>query len=504
VELHYKTTANMSDNLSKFEEFKRFIKHFLVYGFANILSRAVGFVLIPIYTRYLTPVDYGVIEILSLISTIFINLLGIGLSSATLRFYFEYVTEDERKEVISSALILCCLFGIIGISLLYLNAVTLSSLFFDKINDQFIYFIRLMLMTMFFDLISEVPLALMRAREKSALFSIVSFTKFVFAISLNIYTVVYLKMGVEGVLISALFSGLIISLFLNFNTFLYCKISFNLHKAIEQLKYGFPLLIVAFGMFVLNSSDRFFLQRITNMKTVGIYALAYKIGMILRFLIIIPFMQNFGPYRFSIMNQDNAKELYAKALTYFVLLLCFFGVGISVFSGELLVILATNQYYSARMIIPMIILSYVFFGIYFIVQIGLYLKKNTKMVSYAIIISAVINVTLNYFCIKKYGIYGAAMATIISFAILSFITNWFSQQIYHIEYEVKRIITIFFVSLMIFSMSLLVHFESFILQVVVKVGLVACFPFLLFLLNFLLPEEKQKICSLFNGLTKNI
>jgi O-antigen/teichoic acid export membrane protein len=98
-----------------FQEIKHLSKHAVTYGISTVLSRAIGFVMIPIYTRYLSPSDYGVLEILELAMNLLSIIVGVGLADAVARFFYLYETEEGKSEVVSSALILLSLLtGITG------------------------------------------------------------------------------------------------------------------------------------------------------------------------------------------------------------------------------------------------------------------------------------------------------------------------------------------------------------------------------------------------------
>jgi O-antigen/teichoic acid export membrane protein len=217
----------------------------------------------------------------------------------------------------------------------------------------------------------------------------------------------------------------------------------------------------------------------------------------MRVLIIGPFTTAWAPFLWSVSKKDNAKEIYSKILTYFFLVSMFVALGLSSLSKEVITIMTTSSYHDAYLIVPIIALSYVLYGCYFILFVGINLKKKTKYQPFIVGFGAIINLILNFLFIPKYGMYGAAIATLISYLTLPITTHFISKKIYPIEYEWIRLIKIFLISLFIFIICLLISIDSVIISGFIKtILIIVSYPSLLYIFRFFRKDEKEKIKQL--------
>ena len=158
-------------------------KHSMIYGTGTVINSVVAILLLPIYTRYLTPTDYGVKELIGLTVDIVGILIATAVSSGVLRFYFEYENEQDRNEVISAA--------IIGLSLLAFAAFLLLSFFTKPMAGYIIdapglyYYFNISLVSMWLNSVNDVGFGYLRAKQKSVLFVLLSFSSCVVPGSTN-------------------------------------------------------------------------------------------------------------------------------------------------------------------------------------------------------------------------------------------------------------------------------------------------------------------------------
>ncbi|MFH1776265.1 MAG: oligosaccharide flippase family protein [Candidatus Omnitrophota bacterium] len=479
-----------------FKEFRKLLTHSIIYGVGNIMRNAVGFLLIPLYTRCLLPSDYGVIEILSIVSTMCGIFLGMGLSSAALRYYFEYDNEKEKKQVISTVSLASLLFVFVAMFILSLFSDKFSNLFFN--TPEYAKLFKLVFVLMFLETTIEIPFAFIRAKERSVLFVGVSVGRLIVALTCTIYLVIYLKMGITGVIISNLVATAFSWLFLTAVTFHYCRFAFSLEKLRSIMQYGMPLIIVSCGMYVLNSVDRIFLNRYTDLATVGIYSLGFRFGIILRFLIIQPFMAGYGPYRFSIMKKDNARDIYARVLTYFCFVLVFSGLILAVFIKEVIALMTTPAFFSAYKIVPFILSGTICYGVFFICQIGIYLQKKTNSIAIILVCVAVLHLLLNWLLVPVFNMHGAALVNFLSYLVLVLITLKVSQRYYPIDYEYGRIVKLTVLAVLWYLICRLFVPDFSILGMAIKLLLVALFPWALQLVHFYKSGEINKLKEIKN------
>ncbi len=474
-----------------FEEFKNLLKHSSVYGLGNIIGKIVGFLLIPLYTNYLTPSQYGILELLDLVSYVLAMFLGLGIAQSTIRFYYEYDQLEDRKKVISSALFFSWGISLVTALVFSYFAPSISLLVFK--NVQYANYLRIILFTLFFTLGTEVPLALLRSLEKSVLFTVISIARLVMSLSLNILFIVGLKWGILGVLLSGLITNGIVSSFLFFYTCHKMGLGFSWVKLKEMLGYGLPYVPGGVSMFIINFADRFFLQRFASLAEVGVYSLGYKFGMIINFLILSPFLQAWGPKRFELVKTAEAKNIFSVVLTYFWFVEIFCALGIAILIKDALRIMSPPEYFAAHKVVPLILLSYVLQGGYFCIQIGILLEKKTKYIAMITAICAASNLLLNFLLIPRLGMMGAALATLSSFAIMFMLNYFISNNIYYIRYELVRILKMFGLAIALYLASLTISIERVSLSLIVNLVLALCFPLILYPIGFYRAGEIERL-----------
>src|SRR5467141_1556910 len=208
--------------------------------------------------------------------------------------------------------------------------------------------------------------------------------------------------------------------------------------------------------FVLNWSDRYFLRLYSSIEAVGIYGLGYKFGMIVVMLVSVPFMFVWNAYMFEIEKQANARQTYARVATYFMLGLCGAGLVISVFSRELIVLMADRAYWGAEQVIPVVVLAMILMCSDNVFQVGLLIQGRTGYLSVAKGIAAAVNLALNVLLIPRYGVMGAAWATAIAFAVYAVSIFLAAQRAYRIDFEEGRLVKLAVCTLGTFAAASLV------------------------------------------------
>jgi O-antigen/teichoic acid export membrane protein len=484
-----------------FEEVKSVTKHFLVYGVGNVLSKIAGFILIPVYTHYLATSEYGTLELLELTTYVAGMFLAVGISESVMRFYYDSEEPDKRHEVVSTALLWIWGISLFGVVWLLLFSPGVSLLVFNNSNNAGLF--RLIFLSMAFSLAGEIPLSFIRAQQKSVLFTTISVSRLIVNVGLNIIFIVVFGWGIRGVILSGLVTHGLTSIFLSVYTFKQTGFLFSSIKLRKMIRYGIPYVPGGLGMFVIHFVDRFLLQRFTSLSQVGIYSLGYKFGMILNPLVNEPFFSIWKPKMFELAQREDAKKIYSAMFTYFLFIEIFLALGIAILIKDVLVIISAPAYHGAYKVVPLILLSYVLWGSYLQVQIGILLKKKTRYIAYVVAVSAAANLVLNFLLIPRIGIWGAALSTLASFGITTVLTYLVSNRIYLVKYQSGRIFKLIALAVVLYLVSLGVNTNSLFSSLFVKSILVLSFPFCLFFLRFYTPSEISKIKEIASQVTKS-
>jgi len=460
----------------------------LVYGLGGVLQRIVGFLMVPLYTYYLSPRDYGTIELLDLASYVLAMFVGLGLGSAVVRFYYDYEERAERNEVISTAILFLVPVNAAILVLLHFLSGPISRLVLGQDGNR--YFFNLVFISLAFSIVNGVLLSYLRAKQQAVLFAVLSVLQLALGLGLNIYLIAGRRMGVLGALYSGVITQAVISVLLLSLIVYEVGLGFSTPKLKGMLRFSAPLVPAGIGMFVLNFADRFFLRKYSSLSVVGTYALGYKIGMSLNALLLTPFYLFWSAYMYEVAQKENAKELFARVYEYLMLGLLFGALGISLFGPDAVSVLAPPSYWAASQIVPIVALAYVFSGLFYYFQLGMALSKQTEFRAYAVGASALLNILLNFLLIPRYGAYGAAWATLFSFLVLAGLSHHFSQRLYRVPYHLGKLVKATLIAAAIFGCAKFVRLHSLRLNVMLHAALLGCFPLVLWAANFYSPEEK--------------
>lgn len=481
-----------------FDLVKNLTKHSLIYGFSGILSRSIGFLLIPLYTHYLTPADYGTLELLDLTSYIVGMLSAMGIATSVVRFYYEFAEQEKKDQVISVALITVWAVSLLFFALSVIFSKHISIVVFN--SPDYYRMFEIIFASMVFNLSNEIPMTILRIEQKSYLFIAISLIKTIMTLTLNIILIVYFKMGVIGVLLSGLIVTAAMGVFLLVYQIRKIKISYSLALLKPMLKYGIPLAWSTLGMFIVNFADRFFLQRLTTMDELGLYSLAYRFGFLPSIIVMGPFLLVWAPKRFDLVKEPDAKSIYAVIFTYLAFILIYTGLIICVLIKDVITIIADPEFLGAYKYVSTILVAYILNGAVIYVQFGIHLAKKTKYLAYATLISAGINLTANILLIPVLHAWGAALATLISYLFLLIYTHIISQNLYRVPYEYGRIIKMSLLALALFAIGSLTNPSSIAASMIVKFLIAFSFPFVLYSFKFYTAEEKAKISQIIGQL----
>jgi len=496
-----------------FAEIKGILRHSVVYLAGSLAGKMIGFLMIPIYTRFLSTEEYGTLELLDLTSYVIGLLLAMGVAQSVVRLYHDHEDQVKRNRVVSVAMITLWIASAFAAVWLFLFARDISQLVFK--SPDYNHLFQLIFVTMILNLNNEIPLNLLLIKEKSVLYNIINLVRLAINLILNILFIVHLHMGVEGILLGGLITSAVTGAFLTIFTIRQIGLSFSLDTLRDMLTYGFPLIWSWLGMFVVNFGDRFIIQRHLGESLVGIYSLSYKFGMLPNFLVLTPFMLIWGPKRFEIAKLPDAKRTYSYVFTYFLFVQFLLGLVVSVSIRDVIWVVSHPDYHSAYMYVPVIILSYILWGCYAYTQIGILLEKRTKYLAYASAIGAAVNVGVNLLLIPELKLWGASIATLLTFAVIFVYVYTRSQKLYTIRYQLTRVSKMFLSAIILFVIAglvdlpnatpwkdirplLLDHFPIMVyalhlLSIIVKCLIALAFPIMLYFLRFYRATELEKM-----------
>ena len=407
----------------------KLLSHGSIYLLGNILRRMVSFVMLPIYTQYLTPGDYGTLELLSMVIDVVAILFGLRIGEAIFRFYYKYDDARDRNEVIFTAFVLVAALNAIGVAFLLGASGPVSRFVFGSSDAARL--LALFSFTLILQSLTETVLTFIRAEQRPWLFVGFSLFKLALQLGLNIYFVVGLELAVEGVIYSNLIAGLILAVPLAWYTVRRTGFAFSRSKAIAMTSFSAPLVLTSLVSFYMTFGDRYFLRVFGGgLDEVGVYALGYRFGFLLSFLIGEPFFSIWNSERYVIAKQPDPVPRFRTAFLLFSAAMAWATVAISLYVFDILRLMSDPGFWAAATIVPLVMLGYVFNNWASFANLGILLNDRTGEIATGTIISAVA-ITAGYFLlIPAFGGVGAAVATSIAFAGRTVWIAWRSEKLY--------------------------------------------------------------------------
>jgi O-antigen/teichoic acid export membrane protein len=427
--------------LTLFAQIKRLGADTAIYGISTIVGRFLTFLLVPFYTNVLLPGEYGIVSyVYSLIA--FVNVIySYGMESAYFKYFSTLEIGTEKQNFTTPFL---SVFGTSAAFSFFIIAAAHQILHLINVSENYISIIYFTAGILAFDAIAIIPFASLRMERKAKRFATYKLLNIVINVVLNIYLLVFLKMGIKGIFISGFAASASTFLFLLPTIIKHFSLppSGALYKAL--LKYGVPYIPAGLATMAIQVIDRPILRAFTNDSVVGIYQANYRLGI---FMMLIVSMYDYAwrPFYFSIVKEQNAKEIFSRVLTYLVLFMAAVFLVLTFFVNDIVEFkifgryIIHPNYWGGLNIVPIVLLGYLFLGISTNLTAGIYIEKRTKLLSVNTFVGAAMNIVGNYFLIPAYGMTGAAWATFLAYFAMAVVVYVIVQRIYPVKYELWRL-----------------------------------------------------------------
>lgn len=478
-----------------FDNIRKLMQHTLIYGAGHILTRAVGFILLPLYTHTLSQADFGLVSLLFAYLAAMTIVYGFGIDSAFLRYYVLARNSAEKREVFSTAYWL-----VVGVIALFavvhaLAAAPLAHIILeDSTRSSLLLYCAAILSC---DALAAFPFLLFRAEERSHLFALNKFLNVTLNVALSYVFLVQMQRGLAGVLEANLISSAFTFITLLPTSLRRLQLKLSQATCATLARYGLPYLPATLGIVAIDNMDRYILKALTDLKTVGLYAAGYRLGMIMG-LLIAAFRFAWLPFSLNVARTENARPLYARVLTYFVAVCALVFLSFSFFIDELVRVrfgsftLIAPDYWPSTVIVPVILLGYWCYGVFVNLLVGIHVKEKTIYLPMLTGAGMMINAVLNFVLIPRVGMLGAAWATTLAYAAMSVWGYFLTQKIFPVAYEWPRLLKICALTLLLFAGA-----KIFQVPPGARAAMLLGFPVLLWLLGFFEKSELERVRKLF-------
>ena len=469
-------------------QLKRLGKHSAIYGLGGLVSRILAILLLPLYTRYLHPSDYGAIETLVAASAVLVTLLRAGISSAFFRFYFDAEDDAGRTRVVRTAFWFTMTMSTAALVAGLSVAGPISQALFSSGDRAGL--VRAAFVGLWAQMNYEQITSLFRVEERSTQFAIASVSNVLITIVMTIVLVVGFHQHALGVIVGNFIGTLVVYVVLLAYRRFQLGLEFDRQLLRDMNRFGLPLVPSALFLWGINFADRLFLIKYSGQGEVGLYSIGVRLASAIVFL-QFAFRTAWPAFAYSIKSDDEAKQTYAWVLTYLVLLTCWISLALGVLSPWLARLLTQPQFYEGARVVSLLAFAGVAFTGYTVVAIGVGRARKTQFNWVVTGLAGALNIGLNFVLIPPYGMIGAAIATLIAYVLMFVLMTLNAQRVFPAPYQWRRVATATGV-----AVALDVTGEWAGLGLGVAVALVIAYPVALGALGFYSPGERRRIAQL--------
>ena len=467
------------------QRLKELLRHSAVYGLGSIVARVVAVLLLPLYTRYLSPSDYGLIETLVALAAVLTALVAQAMKSAFFRFYFDSAAVERRLLVVRTAfwyvLAASTALLVAGVAL----AQPISWLLFDtRSHDGLVIaaFVGLWAAMNY-----EQMTSLFRVEQRSTAYVLATLANVALTIAATVVLVVVFDRGPLGVLVGN-FTGtlLVYAALLAYNRrALGLQFDRSLYR--EMNRFGLPLVPSAVALWLTNFSDRFFLVKLADPHEVGLYSIGVRVASA-AVLLLTAFRMAWPAFAYSIEDDREARRTYSFVLTYVTFVCCWLALALGLLAPWILELITTKPFYPAQNVVAPLAFGVAAFGAYVVVQIGTGRARRTRSNWLVTGAAALVDVALNIILIPPYGRMGAAIAMVSAYTLLFVAMAWRAHRVFPVPYQWRRVGTLAAAAVGLTAAGKLLD-----APLGIALALAAAYPLLLLPLGFYLPAERRRL-----------
>jgi len=427
-----------------FKKVRSLFADLMIYGAGDVATSVVSFLLLPVFSRLLSPVDYGIWALLLTVELVTKILFRWGVDASFMRLYYDCHDQRDRQRLASTIFffLLAVNAGLLAVGV---AAAPLVADHLFGVPGQSLL-LQLVLVNTFIGGFYFIPFHVLRIQGKPGQFSALAFLRSSFTLAARVLFVVVFRFGIFGVVLADIvvtlaFTALLIRWFAPF-----IRAVFSREILREALRFGLPRVPHGVAQQVIGPGTDAYLLRVFLPRgpggvlgNIGVYSIGLTFGLGLKYF-LSAFEYAWAPFYFKIMNEKDAKQTFSGMTTYTLAVLVLLAAGLSATSADLLRLMTPPAYHSAAKVVPWIAIGATLQGVYLLTSIGLNITKHTEYYPVATSIAALVNVGSNVLLIPRFGILGPAYANVLSYAVLAGVAMAFSERLYPVRYEWRRLL----------------------------------------------------------------
>lgn len=396
-------------------EKKRLIKNTGMIAIGNISTKLVSFFLLPLYTALLSTSEYGTFDYILSIATFCVPFVSVLMDESIFRFLIDCKKQEEKEKVISTALVIV-LIGMVCFTLVGIPVM-------QGLHYHYTYYATIYILL---NVMSGMISAILRGIGRTDQYALFNFLLGSIQVALNVVFIAAFRMGVGGMLMASILTQFFVSTIFIFRIRLWRYFDFrivNSQMAKDMIVYSLPLIPNKVSWSIINLSDRIVLMNWVGSEATGLYAVSYKFPNLMDTVYGF-FYQSWKESSARVMGDDSQNDFYNAVYEYLKNFMYALVLGMSAFMPLIFRIMINKNFYEALFYVPILLLATYFANIS-----GFYggiftAYKDTKIMGTTTLTAAILNLTINLLMIHKFGIYAAAISTLVANFLIYLYRRW--------------------------------------------------------------------------------
>lgn len=415
------------------------LKNSAIFGIGMAVSKAVGLLLLPLYTHYLSPQDYGVLALLEFVSINFSIVAGGGFARALLRFYHDKPDQEWRNVAFCSCLVVVGAVGVVCLGIGVLAAPIISDLVLH--SQEYTLFVSLILATTFVTVANEVCFTLLRVQERARRYVAITMTVLALSVALNVYFIAFLELGIMGFVLSGVISA-VATLAIHYVLVIAPHLA-RPDMAVVREMAGFALPYVPDGFLsaFVHNLGLICLSITGDIVGAGLYAVGRKLGSVVAML-AQPLGMVWTPYMYKVCREPEAPRIFAVGATYLVVFL--FSVVLFLFAviEDVIGIIADDKFFDAHRVVLPVALGALAFTLGPTIRMGITVAKKTGYIPLITAAGTALGFPATYALTSEFGVLGAAWGAGGTWMMIALFSALFARRFLVVPYEFSRLIRI--------------------------------------------------------------
>jgi O-antigen/teichoic acid export membrane protein len=407
-----------------------------IYGGVRVLLKSLAFILVPLYAHYLTPAQFGVLELVLATVALVDVLVTANMDGVFARFFFERDDRQWRRQIISLYLAIETIYPAVVIA----TVIALSGQISDRVfgTTEYVSLLVIALVDVYLTNVVDLPMILCRLRRKPLTFAFYSLTRGLVQVVLSVLLVAVWHLGVKGILIASLASVCVAFVITMREYVRDLTRSVDWRVGREMIAFAWPGIVGGLAFYALNLMDRFFVMHYHGLADNGLYGAAARYAQVV-LVGVLAFRMGWTQWHYSWLHSGRHPEMVARGGSYYFAVAGFLAVLVSAWILPVFHLVMPRAYWPATEAVAPLALAAVATGAYTLFAVGLNVTKRMRLLPPLALAGAAVAVGLYFALIPPYSFVGAGWATATALTSLALMVLTVSQRIYPVPWNWPRI-----------------------------------------------------------------